>query len=81
MCTHGDSSCCTYEEPCDLGEGDCDYDYQCRGKLVCGNSNCRHRALRGYDCCQKRDVAEVMYCTYILSKHLVRVALVQCTVF
>lgn len=25
---------------CGLGDGDCDYDHQCEGQLVCGNNNC-----------------------------------------
>ena len=25
---------------CGLGDGDCDYDWQCSGDLVCGNNNC-----------------------------------------
>ena len=34
--------CCTDDanEPCGLGEGDCDTDEECAGDLVCGTNNC-----------------------------------------
>ena len=28
--------CCTKAQPCGFGEGDCDWDSQCSGELVCG---------------------------------------------
>ena len=46
--------CCTEENPCDDGEGDCQDDTHCAGNFVCGKNNC-DRAL-GYsekdDCCE-----------------------------
>jgi len=51
----GTSSCCTKENPCNTGEGDCDYDHDCVGNLVCGTDNC-HDTL-GFpswgDCCKE----------------------------
>ena len=35
-----DGSCCTSDNPCNLGEGDCDTDEHCIGDLVCGTNNC-----------------------------------------
>ena len=32
--------CCTVDRPCNIGEGDCDYDVHCRGGLLCGHDNC-----------------------------------------
>ena len=51
----GTSSCCTSENPCNKGEGDCDYNIDCVGNLVCGDNNC-HDDL-GFpswgDCCEE----------------------------
>ena len=33
-------SCCTTENRCKEGDGDCDYDGQCQDGLVCGRDNC-----------------------------------------
>ena len=47
-----DSSCCTAQNPCGRGEGDCDEDYQCLGDLVCGIDNCGSQfPVGGADCC------------------------------
>ena len=37
-CNGGDS-CCTTTDPCNVGEGDCDFDNQCLGDLKCGENN------------------------------------------
>ena len=47
-------TCCTTENPCKEGEGDCDYNYECVGDLVCGTDNCigaEHPSTG--DCCEK----------------------------
>ena len=38
-CT-GDDFCCTFADPCVLGEGDCDNDDHCVPGLKCGHNNC-----------------------------------------
>merc|ERR1739842_184127 len=57
--------CCTPENPCDEGEGDCDGPGDggnndghrgCRGDLVCGSNNCKkfgHFYHEKDDCCEK----------------------------
>merc|ERR1739838_993815 len=57
--------CCTPEDPCDVGEGDCDGrgdggfndgDEGCKGDLVCGSNNCKQFGLYYHekdDCCQQ----------------------------
>eukprot|EP00092_Neocalanus_flemingeri_P030174 GFUD01032752.1.p1 GENE.GFUD01032752.1~~GFUD01032752.1.p1 ORF type:complete len:359 (+),score=66.98 GFUD01032752.1:137-1213(+) len=67
---YGERRCCTPEEPCDEGEGDCDgredgseHDGNrgCRGDLVCGSNNCKKFGLYYHDkddCCE-RPVKEV----------------------
>jgi len=61
----GDRRCCTPENPCDEGEGDCDGPGDggnndghrgCRGDLVCGSNNCKkfgHFYHEKDDCCEK----------------------------
>ena len=47
-----DWSCCRGQ--CQLGQGDCDHDFNCAGDLVCGVNNCKdfHRnADNEADCC------------------------------
>ena len=49
-----DSSCCTTEKPCGIGEGDCDKDYDCAGHLICGKNNCGYKFTnKKADCCYK----------------------------
>jgi len=46
--------CCSIEEPCGLGEGDCDIDDECAGDLVCGKNNCLRNGSgfnKKSDCC------------------------------
>merc|ERR1712106_449950 len=57
--------CCTPENPCNEGEGDCDGagdgglndgDRGCRGDLVCGSNNCKQFGAYYHqkdDCCEK----------------------------
>eukprot|EP00092_Neocalanus_flemingeri_P028709 GFUD01031170.1.p1 GENE.GFUD01031170.1~~GFUD01031170.1.p1 ORF type:complete len:231 (-),score=44.53 GFUD01031170.1:92-784(-) len=59
--------CCTPEDPCDEGVGDCDEqadggqhdgDQGCKGDLVCGSNNCKqfgHFYHPKDDCCEKQD--------------------------
>ena len=44
------NECCTSESPCGVGEGDCDFDNQCSGDLICGNDNCAW-SDDSADCC------------------------------
>lgn len=36
----GDNDCCTEDNQCGLGEGDCDSNADCLGELICGTENC-----------------------------------------
>ena len=47
-----ESSCCTMDFPCQLGEGDCDVDADCAGHLTCGTDNCDTKFRSTSDCCQ-----------------------------
>ena len=44
-------SCCSFESPCGLAEGDCDYDDDCLGGLLCGMDNCMSSFPPSADCC------------------------------
>ena len=51
-----DFGCCEHlTNECDVGEGDCDGDWDCVGDLVCGSNNCQalDPAWSNYcfDCC------------------------------
>jgi hypothetical protein len=35
-----DMDCCSFGDPCGVGEGDCDFDIDCRIGLRCGRDNC-----------------------------------------
>merc|ERR1712037_794308 len=53
--------CCTPEQPCGVGEGDCDSDNDCGVGLKCGNSNCAQFRPDNYaraDCCYKPEVSD-----------------------
>ena len=46
-----DWSGCNKDSPCENGEGDCDQDTDCEGRLLCGNDNCANGPT-GMDCCK-----------------------------
>ena len=52
-CT-GDDSCCDSDNPCREMEGDCDYDSDCFGPMVCGSNNCPNELFfeDTDDCCE-----------------------------
>ena len=62
---YGGRRCCTPDDPCDEGEGDCDGpgdggmndgDRGCKGDLVCGRNNCKKYGSWYHekdDCCEK----------------------------
>ena len=47
--------CCSSSKPCGVAEGDCNYDDDCLGHLLCGVDNCLSLSLLKYskyvDCC------------------------------
>jgi len=50
-CDGIDDGCCTAENPCVEGDGDCDSDSHCEGDLICGSNNCPWGDRDG--CCKK----------------------------
>ena len=53
-CTEGytDWSCCSTNNKCSEGRGDCDDDNECKEGLKCGLDNCgKDFPTSGYDCC------------------------------
>ena len=48
-------NCCGTKAPCDINEGDCDSDDECKGGLVCGSNNCPSPFPSSADCCENPD--------------------------
>ena len=55
-CRGGDS-CCTSQNRCDIDQGDCDSDSDCKLGLKCGKDNCPTKSGHQWestdDCCYK----------------------------
>ena len=47
--------CCTKENPCSEGDGDCDVDEDCKDGLICGTNNCDKSKFnfKWADCCEE----------------------------
>jgi len=47
------TDCCSASNQCDVGEGDCDSDNDCKGSLKCGTNNCPKgiKFNKYSDCC------------------------------
>ena len=45
--------CCTINNKCKEGRGDCDIDSDCEAGLKCGYDNCINFPESHYDCCYK----------------------------
>ena len=48
---YDDWVCCSSYNPCMEGEGDCDGEWECLGRLICGDDNCGSSMAWGMDCC------------------------------
>ena len=44
--------CCSSSHLCDINQGDCDSDSECKGNLVCGSNNCPSPFPSTADCCK-----------------------------
>ena len=49
-------SCCSSSNPCGVAEGDCDYDDDCLGHLLCGTDNCLSPFSSTADCCYDEEL-------------------------
>lgn len=57
----GNNSCCTTSNLCDIGEGDCDTDSECKPGLLCGVGNCSWDERDPNDgCCMSTTVTTIM---------------------
>ena len=52
----GDEDFCTADEPCEINEGNCDSNAECRNHLYCGSNNCHVSLgfLSSIDCCEPK---------------------------
>jgi hypothetical protein len=76
------AKCCTAEEPCRDGEGDCDSNDDCDDGLVCGQNNCNQFGdfyHQKDDCCTKMNPGKIRYfqqvylnCIFLLNSVLCR---------
>ena len=66
----GGWNCCTSSSPCDVGEGDCDKDWDCKGSFVCGTDNCHNTQSSYVDLNQQRDCCRRIGKRMILKKLL-----------
>ena len=57
-CDGSRKKCCTEKLPCDVGEGACDNDYQCKGTFICGKKNCIGSNFRPKDNCCTETIEE-----------------------
>ena len=50
----GDEDFCSIDEPCEINEGDCDSNDECKSHLFCGSNNCLGTLefLSSSDCCE-----------------------------
>ena len=48
---NGADSCCTPDNQCNVGEGDCDTDKDCQPGLTCGTDNCIGASFEATDDC------------------------------
>ena len=45
--------CCGTKNPCDVNQGDCDSDSECKDGLACGRDNCPSPFPSDADCCEQ----------------------------
>ena len=52
----GDEDFCTIDKPCEVNEGDCDSNDECKNHLFCGSNNCPEYLgfLFSIDCCEPK---------------------------
>ena len=52
----GNENYCTWDEPCDIDEGDCDIDDECKDWAFCGSNNCPDSfdVSSPVDCCEAK---------------------------
>ena len=64
----GDEDFCSIDEPCEINEGDCDSNDECKNHLFCGSKNCLDSlVLSSVDCCEPKGVKNITY--YISSNY------------
>ena len=54
-------ACCSSSDKCGLAQGDCDFDSDCIGTLVCGKNNCQWPFPSDADCCEPGKVMMFLF--------------------
>ena len=60
----GEEDCCTEERKCDVDEGNCKSDQDCKAGLMCGNGNCYNWWTKswnkGDNCCFDPGISRIL---------------------
>ena len=61
--SNGAEDFCTADKPCDINEGDCDSNDECKSHLFCGSNNCADSLgfLSTVDCCEPKGNKTFLY--------------------
>ena len=60
--------CCTDDNKCSENQGDCDYDSDCAGDLVCGTNNCQSTGVTGSNWASSADCCEGIFSETFISQ-------------
>ena len=64
----GSEDFCTTDEPCEVDEGDCDSNDECKSHLFCGSNNCPGSLgfSSSVDCCEPKGDKSIKIINYII---------------
>ena len=64
----GSEQFCTTDEPCEVDEGDCDSNDECKNHLFCGSNNCPGSLgfSSSVDCCEPKGDKSIKFINYMI---------------
>ena len=64
--SNGNEDFCTTDKPCEVNEGDCDSNDECKSHLFCGSNNCPDSLgfLSTVDCCEPKGNNKLKNCSH-----------------
>ena len=60
---------CTAEKPCEANAGDCTFDDECRGNLICTRNNCKGSTMSLYAKCCQEPGGDIFYISIWFGNH------------
>ena len=60
---------CTAEKPCEVNDGDCTFDDECRGNLICTGNNCEGSTMSLYAKCCQEPGGDIFYISIWFGNH------------